>query len=350
MSTEVGLRTQYLNWREHFPTDLDIEPEWIVVDFWKEGGLIERLPIPAGLRGRIRGHVELSEGLAKGPFHATFIAVHSMLVSRPNYVKLNPCFMTFDVTPKQMHDFGDFYGKYPSKIAAVERVKHQARAASYQACRLLFPWSNWAADSSTGDYGASPGRVRVAPPGVDLDRWVPSPKKPNGGVCELLFVGGDFERKGGPLLLEWAKNNKSKDWRLNIVTRNPVDTNDERIVVHNGLMSNDPMLVQLYRSADLFVLPTIADCYSLASIEALASGIPVILSAIGGTPDVIKHGETGYLVSPGDVAGFSDKLDLLIGDGDLRRSLGEAARADAEARYDSRKNVRNTVLMMKECL
>ncbi|HEY3329964.1 MAG TPA: glycosyltransferase family 4 protein [Capsulimonadaceae bacterium] len=351
MSTEVGLRTQYLNWREHFPDDLDIEPVWIVIDFWREGGIIERLPIPKNIRGRIRGYFETSAALNDGPYDATFIAVHSVLAGRPDYARHHPCYATFDVTPKQLQAFGDYYGKSASRIPGLENIKHQGRATSYRQCRLLFPWSNWAASSAVDDYGAERDRVRICPPGVDLTRWAPPAAGTRGnGDCRLLFVGGDFERKGGDVVLEWAKSTREKHWRLDIVTRKPLKVDDSRIVVHNNLSSNDPDLVKLYNQADLFVLPTFADCYSIAGIEAMASGLPVILGSVGGTPDIIKDGETGYLVPPGDPSALADRLERLIGDARLRRSMGDAARADAEERYDVKANIRNTLLMIKESL
>ena len=88
---------------------MNIEPTWVVIDFYREGGRIEKLPAPQWLRARLRAQAELAAGLKQGPSDATFIAVHSALALRPHYLRRNVCAMTFDVTPKQLHDFGDFY-------------------------------------------------------------------------------------------------------------------------------------------------------------------------------------------------------------------------------------------------
>ncbi|MDR3709360.1 MAG: glycosyltransferase family 4 protein [Capsulimonadaceae bacterium] len=352
MSTEVGLRTHYLNWRSHFPTDLGIEPHWIVVDYWKEGGRLERLPLPTGVKSRLRAQIEIDEGLSQGPFDATLIGVHSALASRANYLRKNPCYMTFDVTPKQLHDFGDFYGKYPSRISAIEDMKHRRRAVSYRECRLLFPWSRWACESAVADYGASADRMRIVPPGVDLGVWSPEGKNVKAGkrICDILFVGGDFERKGGHMLLEWARSTSAKGWRLHIVTRDDIHSSDERITIYHNLSSNDPELIKLYHHADVFALPTLADCYSIAGIEAMAAGLPCIISAVGGTTDVIRDGQTGYLVPLRDGRVFGEKLDELIADPRKRRAMGEAARIDAEVRYDASKNIRKILIAIKESL
>ena len=124
--------------------------------------------------------------------------------------------------------------------------------------------------------------------------------------------------------------------------------NDPRICVYNDLTSNAPKLVQLYRDADAFVLPTLADCSSWAGIEALASGLPLVLGNTGGTGEIVRPGETGFLVEPKDAAGLARSLETLIGDGSLRRRMGVAARADAECRFDAAKLVRDSIRIMKD--
>jgi glycosyltransferase involved in cell wall biosynthesis len=349
MSEEVGLRTQYLNWRKHFPKDLGIEPHWITISFDKPGGWIEKLPgIP--FKSRIRAALEIREGLRSGPFDATFIGVHSALATMPGYLSKYACFTTLDVTPKQLHAFGELYGKYPSKIPVVEAAKHRSRARNFNRYRALFPWSHWAADSLVDDYGVNRDRVHVIPPGVDIDQWRPPTETSQDEHVNLLFVGGDFERKGGELLLEWARTTSSKNWRLNIVTRKKLSLTDDRITVHNNLSSNDPALTQLYRTSNIFVLPTFADCYSIAGIEALASGLPVLLSKTGGTGDVILDGKTGYLLETQSINEVDYKLNQLINDLEIRKRMSVAARNDANLRYDVVKNIRKTVGIMLDQL
>jgi glycosyltransferase involved in cell wall biosynthesis len=351
MSEEVGLRTQFLNWKNNFPTDLNIEPHWIVVSFYKSGGWIESLPgVPAFIKTRLRAALEVRDGLRRGPFDATFIAVHSALATLPGYVEQNACFTTLDVTPKQLHDFGDFYGKYPSKIAALEAYKHRSRSRNYGSFRGLFPWSNWAAKSLIADYAVDKNRIHVIPPGVDTTQWKPTNELMPTNKVNLLFVGGDFDRKGGPLLLNWAGKSARQDWRLNIVTRHRLDISDSRITVHNDLSANDPRLTNLYQQSHVFVLPTLADCYSIAGIEALASGLPVILSLTGGTGDVIKDNQTGFLLHNPTAENLGAKLDILISNSGLRNSMSAAARRDAMDRYDVIKNIRKTVSIMIDSL
>src|SRR5262249_22295400 len=149
----VGLKSQYLNWRACLTSDLAIEPEWITIDWWKDGGFIEKLPmLPAGLKARIRSRIQLREGLAKGPLDALFIAGHTIFLSERQLTQ-QPYFLTADVTAKQLHEFGPLYNKLPSRVAALEIKKHNYRCRMYQGAAALFPWSNWAAKSMIEDYG-----------------------------------------------------------------------------------------------------------------------------------------------------------------------------------------------------
>jgi glycosyltransferase involved in cell wall biosynthesis len=70
-------------------------------------------------------------------------------------------------------------------------------------------------------------------------------------------------------------------------------------------------------------------------LEAMAARLPVVSTAIAGTPEAVKDGESGFLVTPGDRAALADRLARLAADGSLRASMGQAGRALAEARFGS---------------
>ena len=348
MDLTLGWRTNYRNWLQHFPQDMSVEPTWIVlsddVPLW-----IDKAPgLPKRIKNRLRASLMLREGLRQGPFDATFIATSSALTTLPRYMKRHPSFLYIDATPKQLFDFGDFYGWHESKNPRVEQWKHQKRAAAYQSARGVFSMSQWAADSAVADYGTLAKNTHVLPPGVDLTQWQPGDpaRKAQKDGCDLLFVGGDFARKGGPLLLDWAAATKTTGWRLHLVTPQAVETNDPRICVYNDLTSNDPRLQALYAQADAFVLPTQADCFSWAGIEALASGLPLVIAQTGGTGEIAQAGKTGYLLPQNDPPALAQSLEALIGSPPLRAKMGQAARTDAEARFSASKRVREAVQIM----
>ena len=89
----------------------------------------------------------------------------------------------------------------------------------------------------------------------------------------------------------------------------------------------------LLASADLFLLPTRSESFGLSALEALATGVPVIGANTGGLPEVVRHGETGFLCEPGDVDGMARAAVALLGDEPAWRAMSGRAAADARARF-----------------
>jgi glycosyltransferase involved in cell wall biosynthesis len=88
-----------------------------------------------------------------------------------------------------------------------------------------------------------------------------------------------------------------------------------------------------YAAFDAFVLPSGNEGTPVTTIEALAAGRPVVATRVGGVPDVVRDGEDGFLVAPGDVEELADKLAALAGDADLRARMGAAGRGNVLPRY-----------------
>ena len=348
MDTGLGWRTNYQNWRAHFPQDMNVQPSWIVLSHDAPHWIDKAAGVPPRVKAVLRHALMLREGLKQGPFDATFIAASSAQMTLPRYMKKHPSFLYIDATFKQLFEFGGYYYR-PDKNPRVAARKHQRRVRAYQSARGIFSTSQWAADSAVADYGVRRQNTHVLPFCVDTRQWRPGDPALKAGkdVCDLLFVGGDFARKGGPLLLDWAARTQASGWRLHLVTPQAVETQDPRVCVYNDLTPNDPRLRALYAQADVFVLPTKADCYSIAGVEALASGLPVVLGQTGGTGEVVRP-ETGFLIAPEEAGALSQSLETLIRDSELRTRMGAAGRADAEQRFDAAKLVREAVQVMIE--
>jgi N-acetyl-alpha-D-glucosaminyl L-malate synthase BshA len=89
----------------------------------------------------------------------------------------------------------------------------------------------------------------------------------------------------------------------------------------------------LLASADLFLLPTCSESFGLSALEALACGVPVIGARAGGLPEVVRHGETGFLCEPGDVGGMARAGIALLGDEPAWHTMSARAAADARQRF-----------------
>jgi glycosyltransferase involved in cell wall biosynthesis len=88
-----------------------------------------------------------------------------------------------------------------------------------------------------------------------------------------------------------------------------------------------------YAALDAMILPSGNEGTPVSAIEALAAGRPVVATRVGGLPDVVREGEDGFLVAPGDVDELADRLEQLAGDDELRRQMGEAGRERVLPRY-----------------
>jgi len=111
--------------------------------------------------------------------------------------------------------------------------------------------------------------------------------------------------------------------------------------VHCGLKANDPQIMDLFRQADIFCLPTQADGSSIASLEAMATGLPVIVGAVGGIPELIEDGKTGLLLRPANAENLQTNLEALIADRPRRLQLGRAAREACETYFNVERQIRD---------
>lgn len=139
-------------------------------------------------------------------------------------------------------------------------------------------------------------------------------------MFRLLLVGADFRRKGGDDLLP-AFSAIDGPAELIVVTKCEVPAID-RVWVVDDLGPNDDRLVELYRAADAFVLPSGSEAFVIAAIEASAVGLPVVATRTGGLFDVVVDGESGLLVDPGDIGQLTAALTRLAGDPHLRQRMG----------------------------
>jgi N-acetyl-alpha-D-glucosaminyl L-malate synthase BshA len=108
---------------------------------------------------------------------------------------------------------------------------------------------------------------------------------------------------------------------------------------HVVFLGNVPNVEEVLGGCDLFLLPSDAESFGMAALEAMASEVPVIGTNAGGLPEVVIEGETGYLLPVADVTGMAARAVELLRDEDLRRRMGRRAREVAIDRFDEEKIV-----------
>lgn len=92
--------------------------------------------------------------------------------------------------------------------------------------------------------------------------------------------------------------------------------------------------IKLICNADVFVLPSYCECFPVAIIEAMAAGLPIISTCVGGIPDIIKDGLNGYLIQPGDIESLANKILILLENRQLRNKMGELNVKKAKDMFD----------------
>jgi glycosyltransferase involved in cell wall biosynthesis len=179
--------------------------------------------------------------------------------------------------------------------------------------------------------------VRVIPSGVDIPAEGGEEARPP----HVLYVGRLSPEKGILELVEAADGIP-----LVVVGDGPLR---DKVPDALGFVPNAE-LSPYYRSAAVVAVPSRREGYGVVCAEAMAHGKPVVASAVGGLLDLVAHGETGLLVPPGDSAGLKEALHWLLGDPDLRRRMGEAARARARDRLSWERTTAETLRAYEDAL
>ncbi|MFD4230876.1 glycosyltransferase family 4 protein [Streptomyces sp. NPDC058545] len=230
---------------------------------------------------------------------------------------------------------GDETGLTPAMAAALNAGEHR----TLQAAAAVVATSGWAADRLVAHHGLDPGRVHVAAPGADTAPLATGTDR----VPSLLCVASVTPRKGHLQLVESLAAVADLPWNCVCVGGLGQDpgyvTRLRELIERCGLGDRVHLvgprtgteLNASYAAADLLLLASHAETYGMVATEALAHGVPVLATAVGGLPEAVGHepdkGVPGFLVPPQDPAAFASALRLWLGEPDERRRSKEAALA-----------------------
>jgi glycosyltransferase involved in cell wall biosynthesis len=112
------------------------------------------------------------------------------------------------------------------------------------------------------------------------------------------------------------------------------------VVVHNGLAPNSPELLRLFSEADLFVLPSYAECLAVVLMEATAAGLPIITTDVGALGEAVEPRTSGLVIPAGNGGALRSALETLLRDSALRQQMGRAGHALARRKFDAHRNNR----------
>jgi hypothetical protein len=180
-------------------------------------------------------------------------------------------------------------------------------------------------------YGTAREKVRVVPYAADTRRFRPAPAKRHGAGCTFLFAGGITQRKGIKYLLEAWRRVRRPGWRLQLLGALPRNLDPLRgylgAVEHLGRVGHADVPARM-AAADVFVFPSLFEGSAVVTYEALACGLPSIVTPNAGS--VVRDGAEGIVVPAGDDERLAAAMERLGGDPELRATMACAARRRAE--------------------
>jgi glycosyltransferase involved in cell wall biosynthesis len=351
MTQVAGHTTYFRTIKPLISSDSSIQSVWHEVHYFKAGGLLENIRaklsfLPGYPFGILRASADLWQGLRREKYAALFLNSQEGIFFTP-LIKRIPTIFDADATPLQIDRLEGYDNSEDYKFVA--NLKYKLFRNLVHSTRYITAWSEWARQSFITDYGMPPERVLINPPGVNLEVWHYTDRHDRlneNAPVRILFVGGDFRRKGGEFLLDWFKQQPEGKCVLDIVTREPVEP-FEGVNLYYDMKPNTPALMKLYQEADIFVLPSLGECFGIATIEAMATGLPVIQSNVGGVHDIIQAGVNGFIIEPKSLEALDKVLQALINNPAKRLAMGLAGRKIAETKFDIAKNAQKLIQHLK---
>lgn len=188
-------------------------------------------------------------------------------------------------------------------------------------------------------YKKYPAKFREIPFGVDTGKFTPSSQKKDGNIKNILFVGALDKAhyfKGVDILLKALSQSLIPNHQLLIAGDGDLKPQYEQQAKELNISDKvkflgkvpDEKLPEIYRQADLFVLPSINknEAFGLVLLEAMASGLPVIASDLPGVRTVFQIGQQGLLAQPGNANDLKSKIEEILNNDILREKMGQEAR------------------------
>ena len=234
--------------------------------------------------------------------------------------------------------FGQFLSGYNNVGRFVKRWVLEGSSSYWNSrgCYGVITWSNWSKRGFVED-GVDQAKVSVIPPPFHVREET----TPHAG-CNVLFVGRDYHRKGGDVVLRAFRALGDMGCRLVYVGKVEGKSAREAIssdprIKHMERPSSRTLMEEVWPTIDVLALPTRADAFATTLVEAMARGIPVVSSRVQAIPEMVEDGVSGLLSDPGDEAGFLEDLGKLVESPEERRRMGGKAKERATSLFSPEK-------------
>ena len=227
-----------------------------------------------------------------------------------------------------------------SALTPPEMDEIRAREAEvYQRATTIFTMSDRLSRSFREDFGVPAEKLCTVHCGPGFDPDALGPIQWEGKRPTVLFVGRDFRRKGGDILLEAFQRVREsvEGARLVMIGGKPAVpfTGD---VEYLGYLNRDApqdraRMEEAFREASVFCLPTRYDAFGTSFVEAMFHGLPCVGPDAWAVPEAVVHDQTGYLVAPEDPTALAEALERLLADPELATRMGRAGLKRAHERF-----------------
>ena len=235
--------------------------------------------------------------------------------------------------------------------AVWKRKRHALGALAPSQLSIVAP-SRWLADQAAQSSLFGSRSIQVIPYGLDVtDTYFPRRKEPIRDVLGIphdarvvLFVAETVTgvRKGFSVLADAISRAAGGVERLYLVSlgSSPPTLDAPVPLLHLGPVNNDRFVAMVYNACDLFVIPSLHDNLPNTVLEAMACGLPVVGTRVGGIPDMVRDGVNGLTVPPNDPDGLADAMVRILSDDSLRCRMAESARHIATNEYSLEQQAR----------
>jgi glycosyltransferase involved in cell wall biosynthesis len=273
----------------------------------------------------------VSRKLRQAPYDVLYFHTQVLALGAASLMRNVPSIISLDMTACQVAQGL----RFPATVRPIIDLERRA----FEATAHIVAFSSWAGRSVIEDYGVAPEKVTVIGPAVRF--WQITPVEIQARpMRRILFVGSDFTRKGGWDLLDTFKKNFSNVAELHLITTQRIEDAGKNVFVHHGVKAYSPEWQALMSSADIFAMPSYFEGSPLVFAEANAFGAAVIGTNICGIPQMVRDGENGFLIEPGNRQQLEERLGRLIEDDDLRLRFRRRSRELALEEFDAEKNAR----------